>query len=119
MNKTNSFVLPSTSAELDLTIRRDTEADVSALRELAFLDSRRPLTGPLLVAEVAGRPWAALALDSGEVAADPFRRTADLVVLLHERARHLREGPAAPAPSGPLSRLTGALRPRRHGLSSG
>lgn len=119
MHQTNSFVLPSSSHELDLTIRHTAEADAPALRELAFLDSRRPLAGPLLVAEVAGKPWAALALETGEVAADPFRRTADLVELLHERARHLREGPVAPAPSGLLSRLGDALRPRRHGVPSG
>lgn len=118
MHKTNSFILPSTSHELDLTIRRDTDADAPAMRRLAGLDSRRPLTGPLLVAEVAGEPWAALALDSGDVVADPFRRTADLVALLHERARHLRPQPAVP-PSSALSRLADALRPRRHGVSSG
>lgn len=72
-----------------VTIRRATPADAYALSRLAALDSARPLPGPVLVAEVDGELWAARDLHSGRVVADPFRLTASLVALLHERAVHL------------------------------
>jgi hypothetical protein len=60
--------------------------DAATLDRLARLDSRRPLTGPVLVAERDGRLLAALATDSGATIANPFAPTADLVALLKTRA---------------------------------
>jgi hypothetical protein len=73
-----------------LLIRRSTDADALALRHLAQLDSRGPLAGPALVAEVDGEPQAALFLESGDVIADPFRRTAAIVQALRLRASQAR-----------------------------
>jgi hypothetical protein len=70
----------------DLVLRADRPTDELALRRLAALDSALPLRGPKLVAEVEGRPVAALDLDNGRVIADPFQRTADIVELLRFRA---------------------------------
>jgi hypothetical protein len=60
--------------------------DAETLERLARLDSRRPLSGPVLVAERDGRLLAALATDSGATIANPFAPTADLVALLRTRA---------------------------------
>jgi hypothetical protein len=112
------MVHSSQAAEFDVLVRRATDDDVAALDRLAALDSRRPLTGTCLVAEVGGVLWAARSLTTGEIAADPFRPTADLVALLHERARHLLR-PDAGARPGAVLRVASALRPRGHGLRSG
>jgi hypothetical protein len=68
-----------------LTIRRSLTADSGALARLAALDSSRPLTGPSLLAEVGREVWAAVEIASGNVIADPFRPSADLVELLRFR----------------------------------
>ncbi len=65
-----------------IVIRRATAADAETLEQLAILDSRRPLTGLALIAEVDGIPRVALDLNDGSVAADPFAHTAKLVELL-------------------------------------
>jgi hypothetical protein len=72
-----------------LTIRPAFPDDAGALARLAALDSARVPAGALLLAEVDGMPWAAIALDSGRVIADPFRPTAALVELLARRAAQL------------------------------
>jgi hypothetical protein len=72
-----------------LTIRPAFPDDAGALARLAALDSARVPAGPLLLAEVDGVPWAAIALPSGRVIADPFRPTAALVELLARRAAQL------------------------------
>jgi hypothetical protein len=43
----------------------------------------------VLVAEVAGRLWAALSLEDGHAIADPFRPSGELSFLLAERARQI------------------------------
>jgi len=63
--------------------------DNVALFGLATLDSATVPPAPLLVGEVQGSLAAALSLATGEVIADPFRRTAALVELLRLRARQL------------------------------
>ena len=73
-----------------IVIRRATDADIRALADLAILDSREPLTGPALIAEVDGAVHAALDLRDGSVAADPFAPTAELVELLRLHARSAR-----------------------------
>lgn len=65
-----------------IVIRRATADDAETLERLAILDSRRPLTGRALIAEVDGLPRVALDLNDGSVAADPFAHTAKLVELL-------------------------------------
>jgi hypothetical protein len=60
--------------------------DAATLERLARLDSRRPLTGPVLVAERDGKLLAALATETGITIANPFAPTADLVALLRTRA---------------------------------
>jgi hypothetical protein len=78
-----------TGSDPSLTIRYATADDAEALRRLAALDSARALQGAVLVAEVAGEPWAAISLEDYHAVADPFRPSADLVWLLVERARDL------------------------------
>lgn len=82
-----------TSAEA-LTIRMAVRVDEAALRRLALLDSAPPPRPvPMLLAEVGGELRAALPLDGGPAIADPFRRTAELVAILAERARQLAPPP--------------------------
>jgi hypothetical protein len=72
---------------LPITIRPAYADDALALQRLATIDSAPAApAGRLLVAEVEGELWAALAPDSGEVLADPFRRTAGIVELLRAHA---------------------------------
>jgi len=78
----------------DMVLRYDRATDEDALRRLAALDSVRPLKGRALVAEVEGRPVAALGLLDRRVVADPFEHTADAVELLRYRARRLESAPA-------------------------
>ncbi|HWH96573.1 MAG TPA: hypothetical protein VNT03_22110 [Baekduia sp.] len=69
-----------------LVIRPAYPDDAATLERLAALDSRRPLDGPVIVAERDGRILAALATVDGRTIADPFSPTADLVALLTVRA---------------------------------
>jgi hypothetical protein len=78
-----------------IVIRLASHSDARALSDLAALDSRRPLAGPAMLAEVDGVVRAALDLSDGSVAADPFVRSAELLDLLRLRARRLQgEQPA-------------------------
>lgn len=61
-----------------------------AVCRLAQLDSRRPPTSQVLLAEVDGQPRAAKPLDGGPAFAGPFHRTSELVSLLELRVVHLR-----------------------------
>jgi hypothetical protein len=92
-----------------IVIRHATDADIRALAELAILDSREPLTGPALIAEVDGVARAALDTADGSVAADPFAPTAELVELLRLHARSTR---SARAGHGSLrGRVASFMRP--------
>ncbi len=71
-----------------LTIRPADLADLAGLDRLAALDSARPPTGDVLVAEVGGELWAAVEVDTGAAIADPFRPSGDLVTLLRHHARN-------------------------------
>jgi hypothetical protein len=79
-----------------VTVRASMAADAARLRELAALDSRRPLAGELLVAEVDGALVAAISLEGDGAIGDPFRPTADVVNLLELRAAQIAR-PAAGA----------------------
>jgi hypothetical protein len=76
-----------------LLIRAAGDADRPALARLAALDSQPVPDRPMLVAEVAGEPWAAVSLDGTVTLSDPFRPSAEIALLLHERARQLRRQP--------------------------
>jgi hypothetical protein len=83
-----------------VAIRRARDIDLPRLHELAELDSARPIVGPALVADVNGRPWAALGLEDRRVVADPFLPTAAAIELLRLRARQLVA--ANGGPTGPV-----------------
>jgi hypothetical protein len=68
-----------------VAFRSATSDDSRVLRDLAQLDSARPLTGPAVLAVVDGEPVAAVSLADGQVVADPFTRTEDVVALLRAR----------------------------------
>ena len=81
-----------------MIIRRTTPDDAMAMARLAALDSKRPIEGDALVAEVEGELLAAVAITGDAAIADPFRPTADLVAMLEMRAAQLST-PAEPRPS--------------------
>jgi hypothetical protein len=91
-----------------IVIRLATLSDHRTIGNLAALDSRHPLTGPAMLAEVDGVVRAALDLSDGSVAADPFVRTAEVVELLRLRACRLRGD--EPARRRTLARLRHPLR---------
>ena len=94
-----------------LTVRCATVEDAAALADLAALDSAAPLTGDVLVAEVAGAPVAALSAADGRVVADPFALTADVVAVLRVRAQGHQPGAAHGAVRGLLRLAPARLRP--------
>lgn len=83
----------TTKTDSQITIRRLdlTAEDRDALAKLAAVDSRAPLGGPVLGAEVDGELLAAISIDGGELIANPFRRTSELGALLRARVEQLRE----------------------------
>lgn len=99
----------STTQHGAIAIRHATDADIGVLTDLTILDSREPLTGPALIAELDGIAVAALDLHDGSVAADPFAPTAELVELLRLHAR-FSHGTRTVRESR-LSRVARSLRP--------
>ncbi len=73
----------------DIAITRLGPEQVAETRRLAALDSALPPRGELLGASVGGKLVAVLGMESGELVADPFRRTADPSELLRLRAAQL------------------------------
>ena len=74
------------STQSTIAFRTATDAGHDAVvRELAALDSARPPATPVVIAIVDGRPVAAASLVDGDVVADPFVPTADVVELLQAR----------------------------------
>jgi hypothetical protein len=80
-----------------LVIRLAVAADETKLRGLAHLDSARPLSGQVLLAEQGGSVVAALSLDDGAVIADPFVASADAAAMLRVRAAQLVKSTATAA----------------------
>jgi hypothetical protein len=72
--------------EATVVIRVATPADREELALLAELDSARPLTGSVLVAQSDGRIRAAYAIEDDRAIGDPFLPTAGLVELLKARS---------------------------------
>ena len=87
--------MSSMSRASTIVIRRAVTGDIAGLARLATLDSARPLTGEILVAEHDGHPRAALSLHDGRAIADPFLPTAGDVALLRTRAGLLHGGDRA------------------------
>jgi hypothetical protein len=79
--------------ERPVTLRLAHQADAAGLERLAELDSSPLPQGPHLVAERDRRMEAAISLVTGELIADPFRRTAELCELLRCHAGGARLGP--------------------------
>ena len=77
-----------------VTIRELAGGDEGSLRELSERDTARMLRGEIVGAERDGRLMAAISLASGEIVADPFHPTADLVALLRVRAGQILPPPA-------------------------
>jgi hypothetical protein len=74
----------------NVTIRPATRADLPAVASLAELDSARIPRGRVLLAERRGSVVAAISLESGELFADPFVSTADVVKDLRAKAAEVR-----------------------------
>ncbi len=74
-----------------ISIRAATHGDGPTLTRLAALDSAPVPFGPVLLAEVDGRPKAALSVREDRVIGDPFARTAELGTLLRVHARAIAE----------------------------
>ena len=92
-----------------ITVRQAHPAE-PAVELLAQLDSVKPLTGQVLVAEAEGKPIAAISVDNGRTASDPFLPSADAVAVLRMRAAQLQ--PAASAGAW-RRRLAGRRASRR------
>jgi hypothetical protein len=72
-----------------LTIRWATPADASRLATLADLDEAGVPPAPVLLAFVGEELWVALSLRTGAMVRDPFRPSADVATVVHERGRQL------------------------------
>ena len=99
-----------------IVIRCASEEDSGAIARLAELDSQLPPKGRLLLALVEGEPQAALALDGGQLVANPFRRTQALAAILHLRAEQERAGEAASGVEAGLRRPLRWLRAQAEGI---
>lgn len=105
-----------------VTIRPATRADRPALASLAELDSGRVPRGRVLLAELRGTVVAAISLESGELFADPFVSTADVVKDLQAKAAELKladdpePGRRGTSRSSLVARVRGVRRRRQPGL---
>jgi ApbE superfamily uncharacterized protein (UPF0280 family) len=90
-----------------ISIRTTGSDDYVALWSIAALDSATVPAEPLIVAEEDGEIVAALSLATGDVVADPFRRTAGAVALL--RLRAAQHAGARTADDGVLAKLRARL----------
>ena len=97
----------TTNPEIRIRVAR--EDDLAAVTRVAGRDTNQPPAWPILIAEVGSEIRAAISLTDGEVVADPFHRTAELVEMLRIRA-----GGAAATLNGELIRFE---RPRRERLA--
>jgi hypothetical protein len=88
----------------DVGLRLAGPRDREALGRLAALDDRPLPPGPHLIARVDGALCAALSLATGELVADPFRRTAELAALLRCHAAGARVPPGAELDAVQLTR---------------
>ena len=88
--RSRRFAARQAAAADRIVLRRTRAADHAAVRRIAQLDSARVPSSPSVLAEVDGEIVAAAPINGGAAVADPFRPTADVIVLLERRARQLR-----------------------------
>jgi hypothetical protein len=88
-----------------ITIRRLAADDAADVTRLAQLDKVRAPSGELIGALRDGRLVAAISTTTGEVIADPFRRTAEIVEVLRLHVSQLNARPTRPR------RVLSVLRP--------
>ena len=88
-----------------IAFRTATAEDDRVLRDLSALDSHAPLQRPAVLALVDGDPVAAVSLRDGQIVADPFTRTEDVVVLLRARVAALAAQRAGRRGIATLARL--------------
>jgi len=81
------------TASSEIRIRAAHESDLAAVARVAGRDTHEPPAWPILVAEVGSDIRAAISLTDGEVIADPFHRTDELVAMLRIRAREAASDP--------------------------
>jgi hypothetical protein len=74
-----------------VSIGRAEPAAVEAIKRLAALDGRRVSADDHLIADVKGKAWAAVSVQTGEVVADPFLPTAHVADLVRLHAARLHE----------------------------
>ena len=99
----------------ELKIRDANDDDAADLLRLARLDSQgRPPAGRIIVAVDRGDLVAAMAVESGDTIADPFRATAPVVALLSLRAAQLR----APKPRSQRTTVLSLRRIRARGATA-
>jgi hypothetical protein len=79
----------SMTSNSSISIRPAAANEEPILRDLSELDATPQLQRPALLALVDDQPVAALSLTDGRVAADPFTRTEDVVVLLRAYLKRL------------------------------
>ena len=109
------------STSPDITIRRADARDADSIARLAALDSTRPPSGVVVLAERGDELWAAISADDGHVAADPFRPSAASARRLRDHVAAVspsrrRAGSAPPAAVGPRSRPA-RPSPRAHRIT--
>jgi hypothetical protein len=75
-----------------ITIRLTRPTDMDELRRVAARDSRDVPDGELLVGIAEGEIRAAISLSSGEVTADPFHHTEELVRMLALQRTQMQRG---------------------------
>jgi hypothetical protein len=90
----------------EISLRLAGPSDRAELERLAILDERPLPPAPHLLARSDGELTAALSLATGEIVADPFRRTAEVQRLLEAHAAGARVEPGA------LPATTARTRPR-------
>jgi hypothetical protein len=109
---THSIDIRNDRHAAEVTIRCLGVDDAAAVARLAQLDSSRAPAGVLLGAELDGRLMAAISATTGEVIADPFHRTAELVEALKVNADRIggRPGGSSRGLLSRLRRMTAAKR---------
>jgi hypothetical protein len=75
-----------------ITIRLVRPTETDEVRRVAARDSRDVPSGELLVAIAEGEIRAAMSLRSGEIVADPFHHTEELVRMLTLRRTQMQQG---------------------------
>ena len=76
--------------DLSFRVTSTDEGDGDSVRRLAYLHGAPPPEGLVAIADVGGRPVAAVGFADGHAVADPERSTPAIVALLHMHRLALR-----------------------------